>query len=71
MLQLDHLILAEPGFSLKADFTVPKGARVAIAENRRSSSARTAALKNGSPGGAPGSCERVAPLRIRDRKSVV
>lgn len=30
MLQLDRLILTEPGFRLSADFTVPAGARVAI-----------------------------------------
>lgn len=30
MLHLDHLLLTEPGFSLTADFTVAKGARVAI-----------------------------------------
>lgn len=30
MLQLDHLWLTEPGFALRADLTVPKGARVAV-----------------------------------------
>lgn len=30
VLQLDHLLLTEPGFRLEADFTVEKGARVAI-----------------------------------------
>ncbi len=30
MLQLDHLVLAEPGFRLEADVTLPKGARCAV-----------------------------------------
>lgn len=30
MLHLDHLLLTEPGFALRADLTVPKGARVAV-----------------------------------------
>jgi thiamine transport system ATP-binding protein len=30
MLQLDHLVLAEPGFRLEADLTLPKGARCAV-----------------------------------------
>lgn len=30
MLHLDHLVLTEPGFRLQADWSVPKGARVAI-----------------------------------------
>lgn len=30
MLQLDHLVLTEPGFRLTADWTVPKGAKLAI-----------------------------------------
>jgi thiamine transport system ATP-binding protein len=30
MLQLDHLVLAEPGFRLEADLTLPKSARCAV-----------------------------------------
>lgn len=30
MLQLDHLVLAEPGFRLEADLTLPQGARCAV-----------------------------------------
>lgn len=30
MLQLDHLVLSEPGFRLEADLTLPKGVRCAV-----------------------------------------